>query len=182
MVAKKIQPMEIIVAYGGWIFNLIPEIRKRIPGIFLGEVLEEVPAKVPQLLNLPVPEYQVEDLSETYKETLQSFQSHLANIESTVLTKMRGEDLPHTHLTIANTNMSQNIIAALILGEITVLGYDIQWIKDLLRNHGIPEENLNPYISAYAEAVSKDLDHDGELISEYLFSLIQNQNNTSQNA
>jgi DNA-binding transcriptional MerR regulator len=174
LIAESLQPMDLILAYGGRIFNMIPRIRKRIPGVFLGEILEEVPANVNHLLSHASPQYHVEDISETYQRTLHSFQSNQADIESAIWKEMMETGLPYVQLVIANTHMAQNIIAALTLGDIASLGYDINWVRELLFNHNIPAENLSRFVSTYAEAVSKELDHGGELISDYLMTLINN--------
>jgi len=177
--AKKITAMGIMTAYGGMIFNQIPALRERIPGIFLGETIEQGAANVSHLLRHPMPIYEVEEFSEEYKNALNSFQSHLANIESMTMKEMMAMDIPHPHLFTANIHLAQNIIAALTLGDITFLDYDIHWVMELLSNYNILDENLDRYLSAYAEAVSRELGSEGELISNYLHTLVNNDQNLS---
>ena len=48
--AKVFQSQEIPLVYGGRIFNLLPELRSRIPGTFLGESLESAPQLIERLM------------------------------------------------------------------------------------------------------------------------------------
>jgi DNA-binding transcriptional MerR regulator len=181
LMANTLQKLDLLVAYGGRIFNLLPEIRDRIPGLFLGEVLEEAPAAVAYFLSHTILQNQVQEPPELYKRIFQSFQSQLVDIESAIWDEIMGTGIPFMQLALANANMAQNIMAALTLGEISFLGYDLQWIRDLLHNHDIPDEILNRYVSTYANAVSSELDHGGELISDYLISLLNHDKNVATN-
>lgn len=173
MMAKMLQKLDTPLAYGGRIFNLVPEIRNRIPGLFLGEDLEDVPANVNRIISRAIPQYTVDDSAGVHNKTLESFQFHLADIESTLWNGMMETGVPYTQIALANTSMAENIIAALTLGEITYLDHDILWAKDLMRYHNIADENFTTYISAYAEAVSRELGHEGQFISDYLTTLLQ---------
>ena len=173
--ANKLQEFDIPIAFGGRIFNLAPEMQDRIPGHFLGESLEEAPGIVTQLLNHSIPVKKVKELSQTYKSVLNTFQNELANIESQIWQEMNISAIPYTHLRIANLNLSQNIIAALTLGDISFLGVDIDWAKNLFENLGIPQELLDRYLSAYAEAITNQLGEGGHLISNYLNTLVSGE-------
>jgi DNA-binding transcriptional MerR regulator len=182
LIAKTLRTMNIQSAYGGRIFNLIPEIRNRIPSLFLGESLEDVPASVHQFLNHSFPLNKVEDTSETYGEILLAYQTHLSEIESSVGSEMMNSGRSFFQLTTENTNMSQNIIASLTLGEIAFLGPEIQWNKDLFFNHNIPEENFITYIASYAKVISTHLGHEGKFISDFLISSLNMNTNSPTHA
>ncbi|MFX0143965.1 MAG: hypothetical protein ACFE9C_07800, partial [Candidatus Hodarchaeota archaeon] len=72
----------------------------------------------------------------------------------------------------ANTNLTQNIIAALTLGDISFLRSDIEWVKGLLEHHGIPTRGVNGYLQSYAEAVIREVGDRGSLIATFLIQLI----------
>ena len=177
--AQELQAMGIPVAYGGRIFNLTPGIRERIPGTFLGEALEEAPGITNRLLSHPPTQKQIEEPSLAYQEALNSFQTHLATLESGIWRKMKASGIPYTQLTNANFNLAQSIMAALTLGDISFLGNVIEWVKHLLGNLGIPKSNLNNYLSAYARTISKHLRDDGTLIFDYLFTLLNGEKDGS---
>jgi DNA-binding transcriptional MerR regulator len=172
LMANKLQEHAVPIAFGGRIFNLAPEMQDRIPGYFLGESLEEAPVVIAQLLNHPVPVKKVQESPQIYKSVLNAFRNELANIEAQVWKQMNTSVIPYTHLSIANLNLSQNIIAALTLGDIAFLEVDIEWVKHLFENLGIPQELLDQYISVYAEAIEKQLGEEGHLIFNYLNTLV----------
>ena len=49
-VAQSIQEQKVLLGYGGLIFNHLPGLRKRIPGHFLGDTLEQAVQKIEQLI------------------------------------------------------------------------------------------------------------------------------------
>ena len=173
--AEEIQKLDIPVAFGGRIFNLSPNLRDRIPGSFLGESLQQAPAVIAQLLSHPAAPKQIQELTPEYQSALNTYQLQLASIESTVWREMNASGIPYTQLNIANLNLSQNIIAALTLGDISFLGLDVEWVKELLRNLGIPQGYLDRYIGVYAEAIVNQLGEEGKLISDYLLTLTHNE-------
>jgi hypothetical protein len=95
---------------------------------------------------------------------------------------MNASGIPYTQLNIANLNLSQNIIAALTLGEISFLGLDVEWVKELLSNLGIPQEYLDRYIGVYVEAMVDQLGEEGKLISDYLMTLIHNEHDENNHS
>jgi DNA-binding transcriptional MerR regulator len=170
--ANKLQNLAIPLAFGGRIFNLIPQIRDRIPGFFLGESLEQAPSVVAQILSHPSPPKEVQEPSQRYKNVLNTFQTQLASIQLGIWQELNISGIPYAHLTIANLNLAQNITAALTLGDISFLGTDIEWVTQLLRNLDIPQESLDRYISAYSKAIASQLGEEGRLISDYLVTLL----------
>jgi hypothetical protein len=172
---NELQKYQIPVAFGGRIFNLLPNLQDHIPGSFLGESLEQAPNTVAQLLSRSPQPKEVRVPSQRYQETLKLFQVKLASVESWVWENMNSTGIPYSQLTIANLNLSQNIVAALTLGDISFLGTDIEWVKDLLANLGIPQEYLDKYISVYANAISNQLGEEGRFISDYLNTLLNGE-------
>ena len=51
--AELVHERGVPLAYGGLVFNLVPALRARIPGHFLGESLEEAPQMVEKVLSSP---------------------------------------------------------------------------------------------------------------------------------
>jgi DNA-binding transcriptional MerR regulator len=161
------------LAYGGRVFNIIPAIQDRIPGQFLGEDLELAPNRVARLLShTPSPPRPIEAPTQTYQETQQIFRTRLAGIDGRMLKIMESIGIPYYHLTIANLNMARNINAALSLGDISLLGNDIEWVEGLLLNRGIPGDLLKEYITAYADVTKKEMDDHARIITDYLISLL----------
>jgi DNA-binding transcriptional MerR regulator len=175
--ADELQKLSVPVSFGGRIFNLLPKSRDRIHGSFLGEALEEAPRVIAKLIRQPYSPTQVQEPSDSYKSVSNSFESRLASIESEVWTGMSEAGVTSTQLTIANLNLTQNISAALVLGDIRFMYADMEWVKHLLKNLDIPQDLLKTYISIYAGAIAYQLGDEGLLISNYLTSLLDGELN-----
>jgi DNA-binding transcriptional MerR regulator len=168
-----LQKYSFHLAFGGRIFNLIPSIRDRIPGHFLGEDLEKAPERIAHLLNqTPSPLKPVQGPSQDLRRTQDIFRDRLTDIEGLVRERMKPAAIPYMQLVIANRNMAQNIIAALSLGDISLLETDMKWMEGLLRNHGIRDDSLKDYLAVYADAVRKETDDRARIISDYLTALL----------
>ena len=61
---------QVPLAYGGLIFNLLPALRQRIPGHFLGEQLEAAPQRVESLMTAPRPAPTPETVPDRYLQAL----------------------------------------------------------------------------------------------------------------
>jgi methylmalonyl-CoA mutase cobalamin-binding subunit len=163
--AELLQREQVPLAYGGLVFNLLPGLRSRITGHFLGEVLEAAPQLVESLMAAPRPAPVAEPIPEAYGQALDRFQEHQALIEAHLVQKLNGWGLAHSHLTVANRELSHNIGAALALGDIRFLGTDIEWVRGLLRNHQIPNEALIDYLGAYHQAAARQLGEESPVVA-----------------
>jgi DNA-binding transcriptional MerR regulator len=171
--AESVSLNNVPVAFGGRIFNLIPELRGRIPGTFLGERLDEVPTIVDRLLRNPPPPSSPSPIPGALKEAHERFLEHQPEIDIAVWQRMTPETAPYNHIAIANQNLAQNIDSALQLGDIAYLAQDVAWVKGLLGNHGLPKETIDRFMIAYAEALQDTMDDEGKLITEYLTQIVE---------
>jgi DNA-binding transcriptional MerR regulator len=174
-VAQLLMEYDIPIAFGGRIYNLIPGLRHRIPGTFLGETLDRVPSIVNQLLEYKPPTPVIEPSSQEYPLVLQDFRNRQLWIEAKVQQQMTVSGITSRHLEIANTNLARNIIAALTLGDISFLRSDLEWVRGLLEYQGIPTQIFNNFIRYYAEVVASELDDRGSLIANYLLQLVDKE-------
>jgi methanogenic corrinoid protein MtbC1 len=170
--AQALLAQQIPLLYGGRIFNLIPELRKRIAGHFIGERLEEVTQVVEAHLAKPRPASPAELASEAYQRARIQFQAQLPLIEGDVLTTL-GEGIVEEHLMTANLHMAQDIDAALSLGDMGLMGSEIEWLEGLLDNHQMPREQLERYLAAYRQAAHRNLDETGRPVTEWLEQISQ---------
>jgi DNA-binding transcriptional MerR regulator len=174
-IARLLIEFDIPLAFGGRIYNSIPGIRDRIPGIYLGETLGQVPSIVNHLLEYSPPMPSIEPPSQKYLVALENFRNRQHWVEAQVLQQMTAAGIDPGHMEIANTNLTRNIIAALTLGDISFLGSDIEWVKGLLQYQGVPTQVFSNYIRSYAEAVAGELDDHGSLITAYLFQFAEEE-------
>jgi methanogenic corrinoid protein MtbC1 len=167
-VAHFLKERRVPLAYGGLVFNMLPALRARIPGYFLGERLDEATGAVEQVLSSPGSMPPGEAISELYQHALTSFHERQGLIEAEVWGEMDPSDVGREHLTIANTHLALNIVAALKLGDMNFLGVDIEWVEGLLGNHRLPSELLYDYLDIYRQAAEAHLDQRGAPVVDWL--------------
>jgi methanogenic corrinoid protein MtbC1 len=176
--ARILQREVVALAYGGLIFNLLPALRERIAGHFLGERLESAPEIVEELMTSPRPRPPVEEIPEGYHEALAHFQDRQGLVEAKLIQSLNGLQIPPRHLSIANRELALNIDAALSLGNMDYLGTDMRWIANLLENREMPSGMLYDYLEAYHQAAEEQLDDRAEPILTWLENMIQENGQT----
>jgi DNA-binding transcriptional MerR regulator len=169
--AQVLQQEDVPLAYGGKIFNLLPALRQRIPGHFLGEQVERASQMVEQLLTSPRPVPKAQAVSETYKQALAHYHERRMLLEANVWRRLEAADIPPAYLSLANEEFAHNVVAALTLGDMNFLAADMSWIKGLLTNYHIPEESLRHYMNAYYQAARVHLAEQGNPIVNWLAQL-----------
>lgn len=171
--AHQIREQDVLLAYGGLIFNLVPELRKRIPGHFLGEQLEKAPQVVESLMTVPRAIPAADAVPDRFREARAHFDEQESLIEARLVQARGSMDVAPQLLTIANRGLALNISAALALGDMDYLGTDIDWVKGLLSNYGHPTELLRDYLIAYHRAAAEFLDERGEPVVAWLNKVIE---------
>ena len=156
------------LAYGGLVFNLVPALRARIPGHFLGESLEEAPQVVEKILSSPTVMQPLEAVSEAYERAWLHYRERQGLIEAEVWQAANSDRASHEHLSIATTHLALNILAALKLGDIDFLGSDIEWVEGLLGNYRLPRQLLYGFLGVYRRAAEKHMDERGALVIDWL--------------
>jgi DNA-binding transcriptional MerR regulator len=169
--ARLLQGRHIPLAFGGLVFNLLPELRTRVPGHFLGERLDQATQVVEQMLSSPPPSPSVPAVSEAYQRALPHYRERQALIEAHVWQAMESEGIGPDHLTIANVHLARNILAALALGDMDFLGVDIDWVEGLLNNYRLPHELLHRYLYVYYQGAETHLDERGAPVVNWLARL-----------
>jgi DNA-binding transcriptional MerR regulator len=165
-VAPVFREARVPLAFGGRIFNLIPELRRRIPGHFLGERLDEGLQTAEYILtasHLP-PAPGTPTAPAGYEDALSHYRRHRARIESRLLQSFPDGEIRSDYLALANVALARNLVAALRLGDVNFLGTDLQWVEGLLENFRLPVDQLESYLRAYRSAATAELDHHGRPI------------------
>jgi DNA-binding transcriptional MerR regulator len=170
--AQVLQRAEAPLAYGGLIFNLLPALRRRMAGHFLGEQLEAAPQTVESLMTAPRPVLVTETVSQVYRQALAHFEERQSFIEAGVIQALSSAGHAHNHLALANRELGLNVGAALALGDMDFLGTDVEWVTGLLRNYRLPVEALPGYLQAYRQAAIEQLDERGQPIIAWLGTLL----------
>ena len=160
------------VAYGGRIFNLVPEIRKRIPAHFLGESLQEAIQAIEALINTDIPLKDFSPISEKEKSLSKLFTQNQPLITLKTFTETKKFDIPEIYTHIATQQLGNSLSSTLSLGNIQALNSDIEWIEGLLREHIQNETDLKNFLESYAKAVDSVMGKDGLPISSWLRSQV----------
>jgi DNA-binding transcriptional MerR regulator len=170
--ARSLQDQRIPLAYGGLVFNLVPALRARIPGYFLGERLDDAPRVVEQVLSSPRPMPSGEPIPQVYQHALTHFRERQGLIEAYVWQSMDATSEDRETLSVANTHLALNITAALRLGDMAFLGPDVEWVEGLLGYHRLPRKLLYDYLDVYRRAAETHLDERGAPVVDWLTRVV----------
>ncbi|MCP5097249.1 MAG: MerR family transcriptional regulator, partial [Chloroflexi bacterium] len=130
--ASLLHTLNVPMAYGGAVFSYLPDVRKHIPGHFLGEQLQDVPDRVHVLLEQRKGATAVPSISEQYTVALTHFATHRAAIAASIREMDSIEGGRASLLNYANEDLGNNIEAALRLGDINLITASINWVHGLL--------------------------------------------------
>jgi hypothetical protein len=171
--AQVLQRKGAPLAYGGRIFNLLPDLRRRVPGHFLGSSIDAAAQTAETLLAVPRPLPPSEAIPGTYLAARDHLSERQASIEAQLDQILNGAGIAPAHLSIASRELALNISAALALGDIDFVGTDINWVNGLLSNHQMPTELLDHYLRAYYTAAKMQMDERGQPIFDWLSGLVE---------
>jgi len=172
-----LKKQKVPLGYGGLIFNLLPELRKRIPGHFLGETLEHAVQEIEQLITSQAETPETESVPEIYQVAQRHFIQKQPLIEAYLWEQLQNNGMQQHHLEIASDFLSNDIQAGLVLGDMEFLQSEMDWIKNLLDNHNIPSDILPHYLFLYKQALEANLSEAGQPIINWFDQTIAEQNN-----
>ena len=162
---------KVALAFGGLVFNQVPGLLDRIPGHFLGSTLEETPQAIERIMEAPLPAPSAERAPPQYRDALTDFRDRRPQIEASVLNTVTLEVRQHNYLDVATANLTREIEAALILGDMAFIGSDLAWIEGLLAHHRIPPDVLHRFLNAYRQTVESHMGSVGAPIAAWLATL-----------
>jgi hypothetical protein len=100
-------------------------------------------------------------------------------IEAEVLLTTHKLPAPLENILNANLHMGNNVRAALLFGDIALLGYDLAWVEGLLALHGQAGGHLTAYLQAYLKAVQEQMGDVGKPVADWLAgALVQKAHGT----
>jgi len=158
----------IPLAFGGGIFNHIPDLIERIPGYFLGQELNTVHQVIELLVTYQPALPRAQAISPAYLAALAAFKEKEALIVSSVNAALKNGQIDSRHLEEANANLTRAVESALALGEIRFLDYSVNWLNGLLTNYNLSPVLATQYYAAYRQAVEQHLGSRAELLLDWL--------------
>ncbi len=175
-VAQSLQDHQVVLGYGGLIFNLLPGLRERIRGHFLGESLEHAVQEIERLMiDQPAP-LEVAGASDVYQIAQTQFNEKQSLIEAYLWEELQNNGMQEQHLEVANKFLANDIRAGLILGDMEFLNVETDWLKSLLESHNIPGDLLPHYLTFYKQALEANISGAGWPIINWLDQTISEHN------
>lgn len=147
--AKLIQDAGAVAAYGGRIFNILPVLRSRIPGHFLGEDLTQAPDTIDNLLREKPTLPTVRKVGKEFAAAAECYRSQQYAFETHLQESIKEIDLTDAQVAEANGHLEHNLRAALYFGDMALLTQEIFWLEGLLAYHQVPVNLLYRYLNAY---------------------------------
>lgn len=157
----------IPLAFGGLIFNRVPELHQRIAATFLGERLEAAVDNIEQLIQSPASLSPIQ-FDERYKALAQSFRLSRPLIEEELHVALKKEGVQIETIEDVNAFFGTKLAAALDLGDLAFLQGELIWIAGLLTSHHLQAEELRSYLSAYSRCVHAVLGKHGNPITQWI--------------
>jgi DNA-binding transcriptional MerR regulator/methylmalonyl-CoA mutase cobalamin-binding subunit len=171
--ARLLSSLDIPVAYGGRIFELQPQITEAIPGFYLGKGLQEVAEQIEDLAASRAKNPQIDSDSPEYEAAVVEFQMVSVKIEGTLQQTTSSLNLNKGAVKTATEYLTRNILAALRLGDISLVDEELDWVKKLITSNHISETTLTEFIRLYAEAVKSNLSGDCRIVLDWLNTRIE---------
>lgn len=166
------------LAYGGGIFSKNPDIRARMPGHFVGDTIAEVPASIERIISEQPPISEPEPIGEEYLASRRAFREHEDDISQIVGRRLLGHNgFGRDYLTIASTNFSRDIDAALAFGRIEAIETELGWLRSLLANYNLPPDLLQEYLVAYRDSAKSILPAEASILLDWLDRLADSATN-----
>ena len=165
--AASLQKEGVATAYGGWVFNRIPDLRDRIPGHYLGQRLECVPERMEALMGRPLLPPAEPPAAERLA-ALAHFREQGPLIQAEMGQFLGGLGMRGEHLEVALQQLPSHLAAALSLCDLAYLDPCMSWIEGLLANLGLPDGLLPRYLEAYYKAAALHLDDRGKPVLDWL--------------
>ncbi|MDX1663565.1 MAG: MerR family transcriptional regulator [Candidatus Promineifilaceae bacterium] len=181
-IAEMVREMEVPLAFGGRIFNVEPSVRDRIPGYFLGERLQQAPQIVEQILTAPVLLVDKPERAEEYDRILAAFIAGRPQIERHVWQEAPRLGLSGMQLARANQKLADVIVAALTLGDLSLLKSDLEWVQGLIHNDRphITRETLLTYLDVYHEGARLHLEGESQRLADWLADFVDQADAANQ--
>ncbi|NCP87059.1 MAG: hypothetical protein CO094_06590 [Anaerolineae bacterium CG_4_9_14_3_um_filter_57_17] len=156
------------IAYGGRIFHLVPELKSRIPGFYLGDTLESALETVEELL---VERAVTPPIAPTSTENFAALKVYLLKrglIETTINEQLLPTGLNPEYFATAHKFFGNNIIAALQLGDLHYMDGEMDWLRVMLQSNHLQEQVVSDYVKAYATAIRWHMGDDANLLLAWM--------------
>jgi methanogenic corrinoid protein MtbC1 len=162
---------ETTIAYGGVIFNVMPQLQDRIPAQYLGPTIEGAVSVAERLIQQPAPEKTVAACGSSFTQALQQFRQRRYLIESHIWRIYSEAGKTTSRLDALNHEFGDIIIAALIFADNGIFSPEMEWIHYLMSSYKLSEAEAMEYVAAYYQAAKTHLTGPAEMVCDWLLKL-----------
>ena len=124
--------------------------------------------EIQALATRPAKSPAVGEPSQEYHTALEYFKVHRQQIEVTWSEAISRSQFSSEAVDTSTQFLGDNIIAALQLGDLSLIEGEIDWVRSLLKSHNIPDQVLGMYMRLFAEAVHQNINGAGKSITDWL--------------
>jgi len=156
-VAHYLQGIGVPLAFGGYVFGLLPQLVERIPGHFLGNELGKAPQVIEHLVINRPPMPQGLATPEVHRAAAGYFRERVGLIDTHVWQALSEHSVDPTAVADANRYLARNILSALKLGDLSFIGANLTWLEGMMVNYNLPPDGLKAFLRAYREAAGQYL-------------------------
>jgi len=167
-VAQHLVGSRIQTAYGGRIFNTLPELRRKIPAHFLGETIADALINIEKLLVSKVSAPKMEAPSKQDAEFAGHFRFNRSMIDVYTTTEASRMGLPLQYMYTAIQYLDDNLESVILFGNLDALKSELDWVRGLMQQHHVNRSTLNPFLSIYARSVKKAMGPSGRDVFNWL--------------
>lgn len=156
-----LREMGVSLAFGGRVFNQVPALRSRITGHFLGERMEETPARLEEWATRSPSLPPIVSISGEYHRAQTLY------LEQEWLIRARVLSLLSVHPVTSNLPdwlleyTFSHIRSALALGDMALADAYVDWLRGLRDGFSLPDGWVAPFLEAYRKGIERYLGGDG---------------------
>ncbi len=167
-VAESLHQKDVPVAFGGGIFNRLPDLRQRVPGHFIGPTLDRAAEAVGSFLVGPPQTPGWEAGPEIYEGAVSQYQDSQLAVQARAWDHLRETDLHPESLRWISKGFSDALLAALGFGDIELLSEYVDWLHHMKSQRHPSDRILQVLLEAYRDAVQAHLNEHGAPIVQWL--------------
>ncbi len=163
-----LEDMGVPLAFGGRAFNQVPALQSRIRGHFLGERIEEAPARLEEWAvrpPLPPPPAPIPD---AYRQAQIRYVDQEPFIRARVFALLPTQPLTRDLPDWLSDYTLAHIRAALMLGDMALADAYVDWLKGLRDGFSLPEGWVRLFLEAYRKGIERYLGPDGAPLTGWL--------------
>jgi methanogenic corrinoid protein MtbC1 len=175
-IALELENQKTKVAYGGRIFNALPNLTKRIPGHFLGTNLNDAIPRIERLLREPWLQGDSIEASAEASQVASAFEDVKPVLDARIhtwATDAFNQESVRGEMRSANDQLGRDLLAAVSLSEIDSIATTIAWLGEFLAHRGIAGANFKHYLTTYRDTTSALLGDRGRPITAWLSDYLQ---------